>query len=335
MADTVKIPKQKKNKKNAVLYKEMTVDMKRPKIMLVMLIANMLLIPVTGSFFLGITIAAFGSIDYRVLAWYFIALVFSEMTLLAFITPAITAGSISLEKERQTLDVLLTTRMTTWEIIKGKYFSDFLFLSLMVVSTFPILSIVFIYGGLSLFQMLYVGLGLIVFIAFISCWGVFFSTLTKNTVLSVILTYLFVLFYLAITITFPFILLGIVKGINESLYYDNVNFPMITTRNFINGDFLFLTGIFNPILTIFDMVGNAIGYNFGDESFAGMSVLAEAELMGHFTEKNILFKLYSPLSMFYMCLTSFIVLKISAAMLNPVRGKERKMVKKNGTGQKN
>ena len=335
MADTVKIPKQKKNKRNAVLFKEMTVDMKRPKIMLVMLIINLLLIPVTASFFLGITIAAFGSIDYRVLAWYFIALVFCEMTLLAFITPAITAGSISLEKERQTLDVLLTTRMTTWEIIKGKYLSDFIFLSLMVISTFPVLSIVFIYGGLSLFQMLYVGLGLIVFIAFISCWGVFFSTLTKNTVLSVILTYLFILFYMAITIAIPFVLLGVVSGINSALYYDNVNFPMITTDNFINGDFLFLTGIFNPILTIFDMVGNAIGYNFGDESFAGMSLLCESGLMGHFTEKNLLFKAYSPLSMIYMGLTSFIVLKISAGILNPVRGKERKMVKNNGTGQKN
>ena len=105
--------KPKKNKTNAVLYKEMTIDMKRPKIMIIMLLINMSLAPISFGFFLGIMLSSLESTcSYRVLAWYLIAMVFVEATLLVFLTPAITAGSISLEKERQTLDVLLTTRMT-------------------------------------------------------------------------------------------------------------------------------------------------------------------------------------------------------------------------------
>ena len=96
-------------------------------------------------FFLIIGVSALEGVNsYRTLAWYLITTVFIEAFILLFITPAITAGTVSLEKERQTLDVLLTTRMTTWEIIKGKYGSDFILLSFMVVSTFPLLAIVVI-----------------------------------------------------------------------------------------------------------------------------------------------------------------------------------------------
>ena len=119
------------------------------------------------------------------------------------------------------------------------------------------------------------------------------------------------------------------------MYNDNVTFPNITTRHFINGDFLILTGIFNPILMIFDAVGNAIGYNFGDVSFAGMSAFCQTEMLGYFTEKNILLKLYTPFSMGFMILASYLVLRLSAVILNPVKGKEKKMVKKNGNRQKN
>lgn len=318
--------KSKKNKTNAVLYKEMTIDMKRPKIMLTMLIINLFLVPIALGFFIGVMLSSMaGSGSYRTLAWYLIVMVFVEATLLLFITPAITSGSISLEKERQTLDVLLTTRMTPWEIIKGKYGSQFIFLGLMVISTFPLLAIVFIYGGISFFQLLYLALALLVFIGFISCFGIFFSTLTKNTIVSVILTYIFVLIYFSFTLSLPFVLLGIIDSVNSMLYHDNQVFAMITDRYFINGDFLVMTGTFNPLFMIFDVLGNTIGYNFGDyTSVKGMISLCGTDLMPHFTEKNLLMKLWSPISIIEQVLISLGVLRLSAAILNPVKGKDKK-----------
>jgi len=317
--------KPKKNKTNAVLYKEMTIDMKRPKITIVMLLINLFLAPISLCFFLGIMIAAVeGACSYRVLAWYLIAMVFEEATLLFFITPAITAGSISLEKERQTLDVLLTTRMTPWEIVKGKYGSDFIFLALMMISTFPLLAIVFIYGGISFFQLLYIALALLVFIGFISCFGIFFSALTKNTIVSVILTYLFMLIYFSLTLSVPFIIQSVIAAVNSSLYYDKNMFAWITDQHFINGDFLMLLGTFNPLLMIFDVLGNTIGYNIGDyTSIKGMISLCGTEILPHFTENNILMKLWTPISMIEMVLISLGVLKLSAVILNPVKGKQR------------
>ena len=322
--------KPKKNKTNAVLYKEMTIDMKRPKIMIIMLLINMFLTPISFFFFLGIMISSVASTcSYRVLAWYLIAMVFVEATLLLFLTPAITAGSISLEKERQTLDVLLTTRMTPWEIIKGKYGSDLVFLSLMVISTFPLLALVFIYGGISFLQLLYIGLVLLVFICFISCFGIFFSALTKNTIVSVILTYLFVMIYISITLSGPFVIQAMIAAVNEAIYYDTKTFAWITDPHFINGDFLMLLGTFNPVLMIFDVLGNTIGYDFGDYySVKGMISLCGTDVLPHMTENNILMKLWTPISMVEMVLISLGVLRLSAAILNPVKGKAKERDRK-------
>lgn len=314
--------KTKKNKRNAVLYKEMTLDMKRPKIIIIALLLNVFLAPIAVCFFIGIMIAAMNGVcSYRVLAWYLIVMVYVEAFILLFVTPAITAGSVSLEKERQTLDVLLTTRMTPWEIIKGKYGSDFILLAFMVISTFPLLSIVFIYGGISFLQLLYIGVVLIVFIGFISCFGVFFSALTKNTILSVILTYLFLMIYLSVTFMLPIILLTVVAAINDALYYDTQLFAFITDPNFINGDLLIMLGTPNPIYMIYDVIGNTIGYNIEDVSVKGM--ISIANTLPHITEKNLLLKAWTPISMVEMILMSLGLLRLSAVLLNPIKGKQK------------
>ena len=290
----------------------------------------MFLAPIAFCFFMGIAVASFeAALSYRVLAWYLTAMVFVEATLLLFLTPAITAGSISLEKERQTLDVLLTTRMTPWEIIKGKYGSDFIFLGLMVISTFPLLAIVFIYGGMSFIQLIYIGAVLLVFIGFISCFGIFFSALTKNTIVSVILTYLFLMIYVSVTFSVPFIIQGTIASVNAYLYNDKQLFAWITDPHFINGDLLMLLGTFNPILMIYDVLGNTIGYNFSDYySLKGMISLCGTDFLPHLTEKNILMKLWTPISMVEMILISWGVLRLSAAILNPVKGKTKERKRK-------
>lgn len=75
----------------------------------------------------------------------FVAIV--EFALLLFLIPAITAGSISGERERQTLELILTTGMSPQEIVLGKLFASLSTVLLLIVSSFPILSLAFVYGG--------------------------------------------------------------------------------------------------------------------------------------------------------------------------------------------
>lgn len=72
-----------------------------------------------------------------------------EFVMLLLIVPALTSGSISGERERQTLNLLLTTPMTPLSIVVGKLLVSLSTVFLLIVSSFPILSLVFIYGGVT------------------------------------------------------------------------------------------------------------------------------------------------------------------------------------------
>ena len=49
----------------------------------------------------------------------FAMLTFIQLGLILFITPGLTAGAISTEREKQTLNILLTTSQTSFQIIIG------------------------------------------------------------------------------------------------------------------------------------------------------------------------------------------------------------------------
>ena len=72
-----------------------------------------------------------------------------EFLMLILIMPALTAGSISGERERQTLDLMLTTCMTPADIVLGKLEAALGTMFVMVVSSLPILAMVFVYGGVA------------------------------------------------------------------------------------------------------------------------------------------------------------------------------------------
>lgn len=113
-----------------------------------------------------------------------------QLGLILLTTPALTAGSISGERERQTLDLLLITKMSPFSIVIGKLASSLGIIVLLVLSTVPIYGIVFYYGGISLIPLL----GMTFFLLIVSCMvgaiSIFFSTILKKTIVSMVLVYL-------------------------------------------------------------------------------------------------------------------------------------------------
>jgi ABC-type transport system involved in multi-copper enzyme maturation permease subunit len=84
----------------------------------------------------------------------FTFLILFQIVLLAFITPALTAGAISGERERQTLDLLFVTPLPPFSIIWGKLLASMSFVVLLLMLSIPIFSLVFLFGGIELDQML-------------------------------------------------------------------------------------------------------------------------------------------------------------------------------------
>lgn len=113
-----------------------------------------------------------------------------QLILLLFITPALTGGAISGERERQTLDLLLCTSFSPFKIVIGKIFVSIAHILLLITASLPIISIVFLYGGVGLGDILLLFLFFIATAFMLGSLGVFYSTVFKKTIVAIIVTYL-------------------------------------------------------------------------------------------------------------------------------------------------
>ena len=83
---------------------------------------NLILIIVSMSVLYGmIEPAHYGySVDFSGMVSLYVVMTYLEFAMILLIIPAITAGSIAGERERQTLDMLLATKMKPYSIVLGK-----------------------------------------------------------------------------------------------------------------------------------------------------------------------------------------------------------------------
>jgi ABC-2 type transport system permease protein len=116
-----------------------------------------------------------------------------QMLLVAFIAPAFTAGTISLEREKQTLDLLVTTPMRPGGIVVGKLLAALAFVGLMIVAALPISALVLMYGGASIDDLVRQQIVLLVTAMGLGSIGLFWSALVKRTQAATVLTYATVL----------------------------------------------------------------------------------------------------------------------------------------------
>ena len=120
----------------------------------------------------------------------FTALSIFQLILVCFIAPAFTAGQISLEREKQTLDLLVSTPMRPSAIVLGKLAAALAFVVLMIVAAVPITAIVLMYGGASVDDIVRQQLVLLATALALGTIGLFFSALLKRTQAATVLTYI-------------------------------------------------------------------------------------------------------------------------------------------------
>ena len=130
-----------------------------------------------------------GSAPYSYMMLLYVVVLTIEVVLLCLFVPSAAGGSIAGERERQTLDILLSSRMSVGEIVMGKWLSCISTAVLLVFTSVPILAVTSIYGGMQLSVLYqsaaYVGF----FILFIGSIGVFCSCRFKKTTYASISAY--------------------------------------------------------------------------------------------------------------------------------------------------
>ncbi|RME48019.1 MAG: hypothetical protein D6791_04400 [Chloroflexi bacterium] len=141
----------------------------------------------------------------------FAGLAFLELLLVLFITPALTAGTISGERENLTYEMLVATPLKPRTILWGKLLSALSYVLLLIFAAVPLASLVFIFGGVAPMDALKALLMLAVTAVTFGVVGLFFSALTGRTARATVLSYS-VLLLLSIGTLFLFVTWGIVQN---------------------------------------------------------------------------------------------------------------------------
>lgn len=113
-----------------------------------------------------------------------------QFALLMLIVPALTATAISGERERQTLDLILCSDISTWSVIFGKLVVSIAHIMFLVVASLPVLGMVFLFGGITFGEMMLLFLFYIVTALMVASLGIFLSTLFKKNVTAIITAYI-------------------------------------------------------------------------------------------------------------------------------------------------
>ncbi len=123
-----------------------------------------------------------GGILYGVLA-------FAQGALLVFSAPGLTAGAISGERERQTLDLLLITRLSPLQVVVGKLGAALGFTLLLMLASLPVYGILFLFGGVSLGRLALTAIVYVATVILLGSIGMYFSAVFKRTQAAVVASY--------------------------------------------------------------------------------------------------------------------------------------------------
>lgn len=111
-----------------------------------------------------------------------------------FMTPPLTMRLFAEERRQQTLELLLTAPLKGGELVLGKFFAAFVLLALMVSTTFVYALFMIVWGNPDVRIILSTYLGLFLALACYISIGAFFSALTNNQMIALIVTFLSLLF---------------------------------------------------------------------------------------------------------------------------------------------
>jgi ABC-type transport system involved in multi-copper enzyme maturation permease subunit len=138
---------------------------------------------------LGVSISSTGTLSPTLGESLFAALATGSTLLIAFVSPGLTAGAISGERERRTLDLLLVTRASPLGLIVGKLAGALLWVLYLLIASLPALGVVNLFGGVPPLQAA-AALGVTIATALsYTALGLALSAVLRRTVLATVLAY--------------------------------------------------------------------------------------------------------------------------------------------------
>lgn len=244
-------------KLNPVYKREMTVASRSIRIALIFMVFNGILaiVALFNMFSVVEQVKVTAEIQYSRFLELYVFVSGIEFVMLMFIMPALTASSISGERERQTLDLMLTTTMKPREIISGKLSSALTTLLLLVLSGIPVQALVFVYGGITVSDMmlLLICYGAVALLA--GAVGMFFSSLLKRSTVATVCTYAALIILVAGTYAVNAFVFKMSQNEINNSYMSTIG---TVTKQASSGGFIYLL-LINPAITFYTMINKQAG----------------------------------------------------------------------------
>lgn len=296
-------------RRNPVYQREIGTDAKASRIFLMIVIFNCVLALVTFVMFYSTFngVSNMGAVDYSGLTELYTVMAYIEFGMVMLIIPATTAGAITGERERKTLDIMLVGSRRTRTIVFGKFLSNMRFILVVMLSSIPVLSMVFVYGGIRFNNLMQLLLVIMVSGIYIGSMGIFCSSICKRTTSAIVLSYGIFIAITLITIAISYMLAKV-----------NVNSDGM-------GNYFVL--LFNPIAPLTYLISSQLENMDGFMKVVFYGITEEYFDAG--AERWILYSGIAQLTI------SAVLLNISALILNPLKFNYiRRLVKRDIDGKK-
>jgi len=191
---------------------------------------------------------------------FYIMLTVILFAVIALMVPAMNAGVIASEREKQTLDLLLCTPMSARKIITGKLLSNLTFVAFLLVLVMPVFAILYLFGSLSIWTILKLLLFMMISAYACASVAVFFSGLFKRTSIATILSYVALLLFVVLTL------------IIGALIY--TRFMMSVSSTGMESYIPFLWKI-NPVYALIEMASQDLStLSSGSSYYGGYSIIS-------------------------------------------------------------
>ncbi len=166
---------------NPLLLKELRVGLRERKIFLLQTVYLVVLGTSTAAFLFSasepgdlLEMPEHGRLLHQILFW-------TQLAMVVLITPSLTCSQISGERENQTLELLCASRLRTVQIVTGKLAYALAYMGLLLVSSMPMVAVVFLMGGVSPVEVL-ISYGILALVATLAgLLGLFFSAREHRT----------------------------------------------------------------------------------------------------------------------------------------------------------
>jgi len=237
---------------NPVYKKELQINVRSIKLPVMIIFFNMMLTLIGLIVFYDIISLTEieANISYSSAITLYQLLVIIEFSLLVFVVPAVTAGGISGERERQTLDILLSSRLTPANIILGKLASSVNTMILLIISGLPVISLIFIFGGVTFRDVLTITIYLVFVTFFVGTLGIVFSTAVKRTTSATVLTYGSILFFCLGTLLLTAMLVFVIRFQNPE------------AEALAGAGWTLIILLLNPVITLLELLERQVGVTF-------------------------------------------------------------------------